>query len=205
MNNRYIIIAAQVVSSIFSPLYLPVLAFIVLLFFSYMSYTSWVYNLQIIGMVYVFTVLLPALGIYVYRKINGWKSHQLTRRERRFVPYALSIASYAILLYLMDTLRMPRFTLGIVSGALAIQIICALLNPWIKVSTHAAAGGGVVGAVMAFSLMLNFDPTIGLCLSILVAGVVSTSRLILRQHSLLDVALGTLIGFFCALFFIQVV
>ena len=174
MTNRYLILTAQVISVVFSPFYLPVVAFIVLLFFSYMSYTSWQYNAQVIGMVGLFTVILPKLAIYAYRKINGWTRHQLSRRERRIVPYILSISSYTTLLYMMDHMRMPRFTLGIVAGALAIQIVCALINPWLKVSTHAAASGGVIGAVMAFSLILNFDPTNALCLAVLLSGLHGT-------------------------------
>lgn len=202
MNNKVLILTAQVISLIFSPFYLPVMAFIVLLFFSYLNYTSWAYNLQIVGMVYLFTVLFPRLAIYLYRKLNGWTRHQLSQRERRIVPYILSISCYTVLLYLMGNLRMPRFTLGIVAGALAIQVVCALVNPWLKVSTHAAAAGGVIGAIMAFSLMLNFDPTGGLCLGVLFAGLVCTARLILRQHTLTELGVGVLIGILCGLFFI---
>lgn len=202
MTNRYLILTAQVISLVLSPFYLPVVAFIMLLFFSYLSYTSWQYNLQIIGMVYLFTVLLPRLAIYAYRKINGWTRHELGKRERRIVPYILSISSYTALLYMMDHMRMPRFTMGIVAGALAIQIVCALVNPWLKVSTHAAASGGVIGAIMAFSLIFNFDPTYPLCLGVFIAGLVCTSRMILRQHTLADLGVGLLIGLFCALFFI---
>lgn len=202
MNNRLLILTAQVVSLIFSPFYLPLMAFIVLLFFSYLSYTAWDYSLRVIGMVYLFTVLLPRLGIYFYRKLNGWTRHQLSHRMRRIVPYILSISSYTVLLYLMDNLRMPRFTLGIVAGALAIQVVCALINPWFKVSTHAAAAGGVIGAIMAFSVMLNYDPTFGLCLSVIFAGLVCTARLILRQHTLTELGVGVLIGLLCAFFFI---
>lgn len=200
MNNKYLILTAQAVSLVFSPFYLPLVAFLVLFFFSYLSYTSLPYSLGIIAMVYVFTILVPRLGIYLYRKVNGWTSHQLGRKERRYVPYAISIASYATLLYIMDNLRMPRFTLGIVAGALSIQIVCALINPWIKISTHSAASGGVIGALIAFSFMLGFDPTFWLCVCIVLAGMVSTARLILRQHTLLELGLGTVVGIICGFF-----
>lgn len=194
MKNRYLIRTAQGISLVFSPFYLPVLAFVVLFFFSYLSYTSWAYSLGVIGMVYFFTVLLPRLGIFVYRRLNGWTRHQLSRRERRIVPYILSIVSYTTLLVLMDYLRMPRFTQGIVAGALGIQIVCALVNPWMKVSTHAAASGGLIGALVAFSVMLHFDPTSWLCLAILLSGLVCTARLVLRQHTLGELGVGVLIG-----------
>ncbi len=199
MNNKLLILTAQVVSLIFSPFYLPTVAFVVLLFISYLSYTSWDYKLYIIGIVYVFTVVLPRLGIYAYRKLNGWTRHQLSRRERRIVPYILSIASYATLLYIMNLQRMPRFMQGVVAGALAIQVVCALINPWIKISTHAAASGGVIGAVLAFSLMLNYNPTAALCCAVLLAGLVCTARLILRQHSLAELGWGVVVGIICGM------
>ena len=195
MKNRYLVRTAQCISLIFSPFYLPVLAFVVLFFFSYLNYTSWAYSLTVILTVYLFTVLLPELGIFVYRRLNGWTRRELSRRERRIVPYILSIASYAILLGLMDYLRMPRFTLGIVAGALGIQIACALINPWVKVSTHAAASGGLAGALMAVSIMLQYNLTSWLCLSILLSGGVCTARLILRQHTLAELGIGVVTGF----------
>lgn len=200
MNNKIIILTAQVFSMLFSPFYLPVMAFIALFFFSYLNMLPLAYKAAFLGGVYLFTVLLPRLAIYLYRKLNGWTRHQLGRRERRYVPYLLSITSYATLLYLMNSLHMPRFTLGIIAGALAIQVACALVNPWMKVSTHSAASGGVIGALIAFSMIFLFDPTGWLCLTILLAGAVGTSRLILRQHTLAEIGLGTLIGILCGFF-----
>lgn len=77
MTNRYLILTAQVISVVFSPFYLPVVAFVVLLFFSYMSYTSWQYNAQVIGMVGLFTVILPKLAIYAYRKSTDGRATSL--------------------------------------------------------------------------------------------------------------------------------
>lgn len=197
MNNKYIVLTAQFVSLLFSPFYLPVMAFMVLFVFSYLNMLPLSYKAVLLGEVYVFTVLVPRFAIFLYRKLNGWTRRELGHRERRYVPYVLSITSYAALLYLMYRLHMPRFTLGIVTGALAIQVACSLVNPWIKVSTHSAAAGGVVGALMAFSFIFSFDPTAWLCLAIILTGLVSTSRLILRQHTLGEVGAGVLTGVIC--------
>lgn len=205
MKNRYLIYTAQAISLVFSPFYLPVVAFVILYFFSYLSYMPWQYSLWVISMVYIFTILLPRLGIFVYRKLNGWTRHQLSHRERRIVPYLLSIVCYATLLILMDYLCMPRFTLSVVVGALGIQIACALINVRLKVSTHAAAAGGFVGALIAFSILLHFDPTPWLCLTILLSGLVCTARLILRQHTLPELGVGVLVGIlsgFMAIWFV---
>lgn len=200
MNNKLLVLTAQVLSLLFSPFYLPVVAFIVLFMFSYLNLYPPLYKLIILAVVYVFTVALPRLGIYLYRRLNGWTRHEIGRRERRFVPYLLSITCYAALLYLMYSLPMPRFTLGVIMGALSIQVVCALMNRWIKVCAHSAASGGVIGALLAFSFIFNFDPTGWLCLTILLAGAVGTARLILRQHTLAELAWGTGVGLVCGFF-----
>jgi PAP2 superfamily domain protein len=82
----------------------------------------------------------------------------------------------------------------ILIAALLIQVICALINVWWKVSTHTAAIGGVLGALMAFAFLFNFNPTLWLCLVFLVAGIVGSSRMILLQHSLSQVLTGFGIG-----------
>lgn len=196
-QGGWLILAAHVVSLIFSPFYLPVIAFIALFLFSYLNLLPVSLKLILTTIVYVFTVLLPHLSIYVYRKLNGWTRHQMGRRERRFVPYALSIASNAVLLYLLYSLHMPRFTLGVIAGALSIQVVCAIVNSRIKISTHAAASGGVIGALMAFAVLFSFDPTGWLCLVVLLSGMVCTARLMLRQHTLGELGWGVLIGVIC--------
>lgn len=200
MTNRFLLIAAQVTSIIFSPFYLPVLAVAVLICFSYLRYMPWSFSAQVLLMIYIFTVLLPRIGIFTYRKVNGWTRRELSRRERRVVPYVLSITSYAALFYIMGQLRMPRFMLSIVAGALAVQVACALVNPLFKVSTHAAASGGLIGAIMAFSFLLNVDLTAMFCLSVLLSGLVCTARLILRQHTLGELFAGVILGWLCAFF-----
>lgn len=200
MKSKYLILTAQVISMLFSPFYFSVIAFVALFLFSYLNLLPLTSKLIIVATVYVFTVLLPRLAIFLYRRLNGWTRRQLGHKEKRVVPYILSILCYAALLYLMERMHLPRFTMSIIAGALSIQVICSLVNPWIKVSTHSAAAGGVIGALMGFAQIFAFDPTGWLCVSILLAGAVGSARLILRQHTLKEIGLGTLIGIVCGFF-----
>ena len=185
---------------LFSPFYFSVIAFVALFLFSYLNLLPLEYKLIIVAIVYVFTVLLPRLAIFLYRRLNGWTRRQLGHKEKRLVPYILSILCYAALLYLMERMHLPRFTMSIIAGALSIQVICSVVNSWIKVSTHSAAAGGVIGALMGFAHIFLFDPTGWLCVSIILAGAVGSARLILRQHTLTEIGLGTLIGIICGFF-----
>jgi membrane-associated phospholipid phosphatase len=197
-RKKQLIIGARLLSMLFTPFYLPIVGLVVLFIFSYLSIFPWAYKLQVLTMVYLFTILLPTFMIHLYRRYQGWTLIELGHRERRMVPYVISIICYFTCIYIMERLHMPHFMGSIVVAALLVQIVCALINVWWKISTHTAAIGGVGGALFAFAEYLSFNPVWWLCLVFIVAGMVGSSRMVLRQHSLSQVVGGFWVGFFCA-------
>lgn len=197
-RQKQMILAARIISMVFTPFYLPILGLIALFLFSYLSIFPLFYKLEVLIMAYLFTILLPTVMIHLYRRYQGWNLIELGHRERRMVPYMISIISYFTCIYVMERLHMPHFMSAIIIAALLVQIVCALINVWWKISTHTAAIGGVAGALFAFAEYLNFNPVWWLCVVFLVAGVLGTSRMILRQHSLSQVVTGFGVGFVCA-------
>lgn len=198
MKHRNLILAARVLSLVFTPFYLPVVGLAALFAFSYLSLLPLAYKATVIGIVYLFTVLAPSLLIHAYRRYHGWTPLELGRKERRMVPYAISIACYFACVYLMERLHIPRFMGGILIAALLVQITCAVINAWWKISTHTAAIGGVAGALCAFAEIFGFNPVGWLSAVFLLAGLLGTSRMILRQHTLAQVVAGFWVGFACA-------
>ena len=194
MTKKNIILLSRTVSMVFTPFYLPLVGMIILFFFTYMSELNLGYRLSILGMVYLFTILLPTFLIRLYRKHQGWNLFELGKQERRMVPYIISILCYSACFYVMSVRNVASFMGRIVIAALVIQVLCAVINVWWKISTHTAAIGGVVGALMAFSVLFYFNPVWWLCLVFFVAGLVGTSRMILLQHSLLQVVSGFGVG-----------
>ena len=194
MKEKDIILTARVMSIVFTPFYLPLVGLIALFTLSYMAMMPWRYKLLVLALVYVFTILLPTVLIHVYRRYQGWTLIELGAKERRMVPYILSILCYFSCYYLMNVLHFPHFMSRILMAALLIQVICALINVWWKISTHTAAIGGVAGALMAFAIIFDFNPVWWLCVVFLIAGLLGTSRIILRQHSLLQVCAGFVVG-----------
>ena len=196
--------AARIVSVVFTPFYLPLTGLIALYVFSYLSMLPWVYKLTSLLLVWLFTVMLPALLIRFYRNYHGWTPFQLGSRERLIVPYVISICCYFACYYLMNFYNTPHFMGSILVAALGVQVLCALINVWWKISIHTAAIGGVTGGLLAFSLIFNFNPVWWLCLTIFLGGMVGTSRMILRQHSLSQVVGGFLIGLLTAFLLILI-
>lgn len=202
MKEKNIILAARIMSMIFIPFYLPLVGLVALFLFSYMSLLPLAYKLPMLLTVYISTILMPSLLIHLYRRFQGWTSKELGRKERRIVPYLISILCYFGCFFLMEYRNTPRVISIILVAALMIQMVCALINVWWKISTHTAAIGGVAGGLVVYSIAFSFNPIWWLAFVILLAGMVGTARMILRQHTLAQVVAGFLVGVVCALFII---
>ena len=198
MREKRIIFAAKVLSVVFTPFYLPLLGLAILLAFTYLSLLPFTYKLLLLLAFWVFTVFVPTMLIRLYRRYQGWSLFEIGNRERRVIPYVISIVSYLFCYYLMSAAHVPHFMGVVLMAALVIQVVCAMVNLFIKISTHTAAIGGVVGAIASFSLILGFNPVWWLCLAVFIAGLVGTSRMILRQHTLREIVLGFLVGVVCS-------
>lgn len=199
MKEKNIIFTARIMSMIFTPFYLPIVGLIALFIFSYMSLLPMMYKLVMLAMVYLLTVVAPSLLIHLYRLCQGWTSHELGRKERRLVPYIISIVCYFACFFWLEYRNTPRVISIIVVVALTIQMVCALINVWWKISTHTAAIGGVAGGLVSYSIAFSFNPLWWLCFVLILAGAVGTARMILRQHSLSQVVTGFLVGAACAI------
>ena len=195
-EKNLLLLSARYISLIFTPFFLPVMGLIALFLFSYLSMMPLLYKAVVVFMVWLFTVIMPQLLIRLYRHYQGWSLLRVLKREERMIPYVISIACYFLCYYVMKSLHMPHFMYDIVIAAIAIQILCAIINHWWKISTHTAAIGGTTGAVVAFSFIFGFNPLWWICALILLAGIVGTSRTLLRLHTLGEVAGGFLIGLF---------
>lgn len=197
-REKQIILTARIVSMLFTPFYLPLLGLITLFFLSYLRQYETSYKFFVLAVVYFFTILLPTLLIHIYRRYQGWTLIELGSREGRIVPYVLSILCYFTCLYVMEQMHIPYFMRSIVASALMIQVVCALINVWWKISTHMAAIGGVAGALYVFSEVFRFNPVWWTCVVLILAGVLGSSRMILRQHTLPQVVVGFWVGFISA-------
>lgn len=190
---------ARFVSMLFTPFTIPTLVFLALFLFTYLRIMPSAYKLIVIGIVFCFTVAMPVLMIFLFRKIHGLDATALSERKRRYMPYVLTIISYAFCLLMMYRLNIPWYMNGVVLVALLIMIIFLLANLKWKLSEHMGGAGAVVGGLVSFSALFGYNPVWWLCAFILVAGVLGTARITLGHHKLSEVLVAFVIGLGCAL------
>lgn len=194
---RTLIVIARLLSALFRPLYFPLVGFVLLFTLTSMSILPWQYKAWALAATYVFTIGLPALGIYLYRRVAGVLPVHLRHRRHRPGPYLITLLCYVTYLHLMHLMHMPHFLCGIITASLSIQTVCLFITLRWKISMHSAGVGGVIGGLVAYSALYGFNPVWWLCGAIVLDGLVMSSRMLLRQHSLPQVLVGSLVGVLC--------
>jgi hypothetical protein len=200
MKNLSLYKASRLISAIFNPFMVPFLAYVVLFIFTYLNMLPLGYRFLVLSVVFAFTILLPALGIFIFRKMNGWGIRAFRDRKKRYVPWTISIISYLACFIMMNRLRMPSYMSGIILASILSMIIGLITNVRWKICEHMIACGGVVGGLIAFSMMFNYNPLFWLSFFILLSGSLGTARIVRKHHTLGEVIAGFSVGFIATLY-----
>jgi hypothetical protein len=204
--------AAHFFSIVFHPLFIVTYMSLVLLWtnpfaFGY-RHVAEANTLMII--IIMTTITLPAIAVLMMKMLGWVSSFSLEVQHERIGPYIVAGIMY-LSLYLHLT-RAESFPVSLriaVLGTILGLWICFFINNFTKVSVHAAGMGGLVAMIALTKLIYGYDNAqIGLIGganlvvpvdtlmygSIIMAGAVCTSRLILKAHVLQEVYLGFLVG-----------
>jgi hypothetical protein len=202
-RKKSILYAVRLISLILTSFYLPLVCVLVLaaLFtFSYLSLLPLNYKLMVLAVVVFFTIAMPMFFIITHlaMRMEKWTARELGQKHLRMVPYVISLAGYGSCVWVLQSVNVFHFILSIVIATMLVQAVCTVVNIWWKISTHTAAIGGIAGALVAFAEILGFNPVWWLCTILIIAGILGSASMIVRQHSLPQVVAGFATGFLCA-------
>ncbi len=189
---------ARLFTNIFSPFYAPLWAVMWLLFLSTMSSFSLKYRLFLLAIIVIFTILVPRLMIYVFRKSGNFSRWQFDTRTNRHIQYAISLISYLACYFLLKRMDVYGFVACVVMAAILAQIVCSVINIWWKISVHMVGVGGWIGFVAVFSMRFGFDPVVPTCIILGLAGILGSCQMLFRQHTLVQILAGFFVGMICA-------
>ena len=147
--------------------------------------------------IFVMTFVLPVISTFTFKISGNISSITMENKRERMLPIAFAVVTYAISTFFCYkyVIFEPIFfkTMGLITLVLFLILITNFFD---KVSAHAAGNGGF----LAILLVLPFDKSENyfvylLCGYALIVGLVMSSRLALKAHTLRQVAIGFLIGF----------
>ncbi|SRR5690554_334092 len=196
---------AHVISTVFQPLLMPTYG--VMLLFVY-TYFGVIYTRQfwlIISPIFLFSFVIPAILIFMLFRMGIISDLSLTKRRERFYPYLITLLSYTAMMIFYYRMNMPKWFLLMIAASIAIMVIAIVITLWWKISAHMFGIGGLVGGAMSVSYFVERSNPYYLFMGLFIlAGLVGTSRLILKRHTLPQVIAGFLLGFLLSFVFVWI-
>ncbi len=198
---------ATLLSTVFHPLLMPTYGIAIALYTSYMR----IFGDRLLGIVIVgvllTTCILPSLGIYILYKLGHISDFRLHERTERTIPYLINFACYVACYLYLYRFGIPSWIIAFIAGAIVALIISLFINRYWKISAHMVAAGSMVTLVFLMSfygLMLTPYILPLQIASVLLAGAIGSSRILLNRHTLGQVGAGFALGILCcgSMFFI---
>lgn len=210
-HNSVARIGAHVISMVFHPIFL-------IIYFLFILYTINPYLFAFqgqkdMGIIIIYVVcisiifpLIPLLMMYFLGMSNDF---YLNNKKDRIIPIALTGIFYLWLyINMLNNNAIPIMFSCFLLGSTITLFICFFINLFTKISLHAAGiGGFMTGIIIAkyhfgyeyFQLSFgNFNYQVNsyllIILALIVAGIVGTSRLILKAHENEEIYGGYIVG-----------
>jgi L-lactate permease len=149
---------------------------------------------MILFMVFVTTILVPLLLIYMVYRLGVIRSFYMRSREERAIPLLVIAVFYYLTYYLLKGLHLPQLFHMYMLGATFMIILLIIFNFFRKVSLHMAGLGALTGLMTGIAFHYEQNTSWFILAGILLSGVVGTARLKLHAHQPSDLYTGWMAG-----------
>jgi len=166
-------------------------------------------------MIVILTVIpIPIIVVLMQKALGLSESIYLRNKRERIGPYLVSALLYlSLYLQLSKTNSTNAFQVATM-GAVVALFGAFFVNNFFKISLH-AIGSGALMSMLVLTVMFysrstyilrvgdvfigEYDTIAVLYISVMLSGVICTSRLYLKQHNIQEIYSGLVLGFFSPL------
>lgn len=193
-------IIAKILAVVFHPLFIPTYIFLWMYLrfpYEYPDMTPHSFKLRLIGVFWT-TAFFPAFVVFILSRLKAVDSIRLKTSKERIIPYITTMFFYWWMWYLSRNFEDQALALKFFYFGIFLATVPGLiLNNFFKISLHGLAIGGALAAVLLschlYGVYLGWD----ILVAIFIAGLVMTSRLVLKEHNNLEIYAGFLTGAAC--------
>ncbi|MGD9992800.1 MAG: hypothetical protein AB7S69_05835 [Salinivirgaceae bacterium] len=185
----------SLISFVLHPVFMTLVGVLIILSFSHLALLPSESRIAIIKIVALTNVIFPLalLPLFYYHKLITGIT--ISDRNERLLPIFITAGFYYFGYYLLHKYMVPVFLQQYLLAAFICVLIAALIHLKWKISLHTMGIGGVIGllSVLGYRYQIQLDGL--LMLAILIAGLIASARLYLREHTHSQVYAGFLLGF----------
>lgn len=147
-----------------------------------------------LAMVTVMTILFPMVSTLLLLRARMLTSLEMPTREERVAPFVMTLLYYCMTYYLLQQSPLHPVVLSIFAGIILAMLLTILFNMKWKVSIHMVGVGGVVGSLAALVTIHSLPLLPVISITLILAGVLGTARLIAGSHEPAHIYSGMAIG-----------
>jgi len=187
---------AKILTLVFHPLFVPLYMLLMLLnvntFFAMMIPVK--VKLLLSGLVFLTTIFIPLLIVFVLYRLKMVKSFNLESREERIYPLLAVAVLYYLTYYLLKSFPISFIFSYYMLGSTFLTILAMIISFYRKISLHMIGIGGMLGLLMGLSLNLSLDLTWFVIAAIILGGFLGFARIQSNSHRPSEIYSGFLVG-----------
>ena len=191
---------AQMLSYVFHPLFLPfyVCWFLAYMHPSYFTGFSAAGKVRVLLMVSLNAIFFPLITVLLLKALGFLESFLAPTQKDRILLYISSMTFFFWAQYsLREQPEIPRILVAFMFGVFISSAAALMANIYFKISMHGIGMGGFVGIAFVIMQQNTMLMTWPLSITLLIAGLVCTARLICSDHTQKEIYSGLLVGFIC--------
>jgi hypothetical protein len=188
---------ATLVSYLVHPLFVPLYITCFLLYIHPLLFAGYQpgSKLALLGSVFVNLTLLPAVTVFLCRKLGFVDSIFMDTRKERIIPLAAAMIFYFWCWFVQKNFtEIPELFRQFLLGSFITIIMAWMANIYFKISLHALAAGGMLCFTLLVVYTFEGGSGVYVACAALVAGVVCSSRLVVGAHHSSEVYAGFILG-----------
>ena len=188
---------AHLISYIFHPLFINAYVMGFLIFFHPYAFNEFNHTERVLRFINVVLccTFLPVFSVFLMWRLRLIDSIMLRTEKDRMIPYIVSMTFYWWCWIVFKNLpHIPATAVHFLLGSFLAVCGGWLCNIFYKVSMHAIGMGGALMFFCLFGFHDQFGSGLYIAIALVLTGLVCTSRLILSEHSSIEVWSGLFIG-----------
>ena len=185
----------KIFSYIFHPILMPLIGILIILSISHLTLLPIASKKAILSLVAIITVFFPLtiIPILYYQKLITGIT--ISNRRERLLPMFLTSIFYYFGYFMLHKYSAPVFLQEYMLVVFISVLTASVINIKWKISLHMIGIGGLIGLLSALAFLFGIHNSIVFMISIIVAGIIGTSRLYLSEHTSTQIYSGFLLGY----------
>ena len=185
------------ISTVLHPIVMPTIGILIYFIFTPV-YLNRKQQLSLLAVVFIATYIIPLLLLILLKSIGYIKSFQVhTINERRLPIFFMMTLLFVLGKFFSEISTIKELSYLFFGVVFGLGIIYLLFLAKVKASLHLLSIGAAIGFFLLFQQLQNINTLPVVITLVLLSGLLASSRLHLKAHTVKEVYIGFFIGVCC--------